>query len=378
MADQPLALRVRRGLVALVDGVVLTVDGLAVLAVVVGLVGLATGGTGSPLYALTIGAVYDLATTPGAGFLELLVYVALAVVALGPVWHWHVGLPTSGSGGRTAGPEEFEYSPASPTDDGRRSRLASGGNGDATAVGDAVHPGDGAAGTPWAAELFDRPRAPRTVPPGDFLRSAGGGGPQAEGEQVADSGAEGEPAADPAPPDEPDLDGGDAGTSAVEATAPDEERADVGATVRVSMDGAASEAGATGETVPDAETTAEAGADGDAPGVDTEPPASDTEPDDADPPGEPGDHPADRVADAVAEARSTVGAVEDGLARATAAAPADAAAAQLAESAGTADAAVRELRAALPDGDGAAAEAVAAARERSRQIESAVESVAGD
>ncbi len=376
MADQPLALRVRRGLVALVDGVILTVDGLAVLAVVVGLVGLATGGTGSPLYALTIGAVYGWATTPGVVVLELLVYAALAVVALGPVWHWYVGFPTAGSGSRADATEEFEFTPGSPTGDGHRSQLANGGNGDAT-VGGAVLPGRETGESPWATELFDRPSAPKTVPPGDFLRSAGGGGSQAEGERGAESHADGEPAADP------NHGGSDANAAPVDGEAPqrtvaDEEQSHVDATVRVSMDGAAREAGATGEAAPDTETTAEAGADGDAPGADTEPPASDAEPDDADPPEAAGDHPADRVADAVADARATVGAVEEGLARATAAAPADAAAAQLAESAETADAAVRELRAALPDGDGAAAEAVAAARERSRQIESAVESVAGD
>lgn len=77
----------RGGPVALVDALIVVANGTVLLTAVIGLAGLVLGGTESPLWALTLGSVYAWATTPGVGLIELLAYVTVAIVILGPAWH---------------------------------------------------------------------------------------------------------------------------------------------------------------------------------------------------------------------------------------------------------------------------------------------------
>lgn len=77
----------RRRLVAVADGVILVFDVILVAFVATGLLGLVAGGVGNQLYDLTIGSAHGWMTTPGVGAVELVAYVGLAAVLLGPVWH---------------------------------------------------------------------------------------------------------------------------------------------------------------------------------------------------------------------------------------------------------------------------------------------------
>lgn len=122
MSDAAPSLRARRAAATVADGIILTFDGLLVAVVAAGLLGLATGGTESPLFIYTIGLLQGWLTTPGVGLLELLVYVGIAVVLVGPAWHRYLedhpellGLEPDDDG--------FEY-PATAAARERRTRAA--------------------------------------------------------------------------------------------------------------------------------------------------------------------------------------------------------------------------------------------------------------
>lgn len=168
--------RARRGLLALLDGLV-----IAVLAAVI--TARSNGTDVSDLVGATVGVLSTWVGTPGVGTMEAIAYAGFAVAAIGPLWFWVVRsvvgpvrveslLPS-----RASGPADLDPSrEASPVDRrNERGQISDGG-----AVFRTVLADDGeSSGPDWTEDVFGESSTPTmAVPEGDFLRGGSGADPE--------------------------------------------------------------------------------------------------------------------------------------------------------------------------------------------------------